>query len=673
MGCIFAFRRAKTLIIFRFFADERFKPSYLQESWMHLWLFFMMMVMLVLPSRARAMDLHVKDGRLSLPQAGLPDEIFNLKGDWRFYFNQVLADADSCPEGEGHTLDIMDYWNANELKRHPEWNGTSSFCLEIDNPSGQSLSFWWPERSAVDIYANGRLVFGRGLLKDGNSSENTHRQTGLVNLPYDPKIRILVHANNGFMRWRKILGDIYFGDSVSLSNDKERQLIFDVFIISTILATGFYQFALFLIHRGRLETFYLGVFCVALAVRFAGIGHSNVASIFAPEALGGNGLGMGHLGYFMAAACFYQYLGLTYPDLIHRRLMKALWIVSICFSLLVLAFGAKVYAITLLVFHVIGGAAMFSAVYTVICAIRQKREGSHILALGTLFLSVTAWADMIRSQGFGLGFDIFPIGQLVFATAASLLVSIRFSHAFRILSHLSHELSKIVPLHVIPLLRSGTELEHCMPIGEHEAVVLVFDVVGSTKVQDPDFRKSLDICMARFFEAINQGYHAERLEATGYRIKEMGDGMICTVGFPFQVPLGGQPDSVAYHLAERMCAIFHEEMSRLHTEQPIYCGIGLARGPVEGFFPRAGQKQYDLRGAPLTLATRYEAMRNPVYRQFGRQGSVIFIHDDVYQKLSAQEQGDFQRWDTSLPGQKIRDDDNATQAWFKFVKPSSQP
>jgi class 3 adenylate cyclase len=315
---------------------------------------------------------------------------------------------------------------------------------------------------------------------------------------------------------------------------------------------------------------------------------------------------------------------------------------------------------------------MLSAVYIVIRAIKQKREGARVLALGTLFLSVTAWADMLRSQGHGLGFDVFPVGQLVFATAASLLVSIRFSHAFRILSHLSNELSKIVPMHVIPLLRAGTELEQCMPTGEHEAVVLVFDVVGSTHVKHPGFRASLDLCMARFFEAINQDYCAERLEATGYRIKEMGDGMICTIGFPFQVPQGKKPDSVALQLAERMCAIFHDEMSRLATEPPILCGIGLARGAVEGFFPQAGQKQYDLRGAPLTLATRYEAMRNRVYQLYGQQGSVIFIHDDVFQKLSAQERSEFQRWDTSLPGRQIRDDDKARQAWFKFIPSRSQ-
>lgn len=637
-----------------------------------LFRFFMIMVMILgTPRLGWAADIIVEDGSLVLPQTGLPDEMMNLKGSWLFYPLRVMPLTDSCPDTGAEARDIMSYWNANVLREHPEWNGTSSFCLVIDNPSRQNLSFWWPERNAVDIYGNGRLIFGRGLLKEGQTEGSKSRQTGIVYLPDDPKIVVWIHADNQYMRWRKIHGDVYFGNTEAVAGAKERQMIFDLFIMSSILGTGFYQFALFFIHRGRRETFFLGLFCCALVIRYAGIGHSNIFSVFAPDVLGGRGFGLGHVGYFLAAACFYQFLGITYPDLVHRWLVKILWAASLGFSLIVMIVGAPVYAVTLLAFHGIGGSAMVSAVYFVTRAIRQKREGSIVLAIGTLFLSVTAWADMLRSQGFGLSFDIFPIGQLVFATAASMLVSIRFSYAFQVLSHLSHELSKIVPLHVIPLLRAGTELEKCMPVGEHEAVALVFDVVGSTRVAHPGFRMALETCMARFFEAINQGYSAERLEATGYRIKEMGDGMICSVGFPFRVPSGLSMDSVALQLAERMCAIFREEMSRLGTSEPIHCGIGLARGLVEGFFPQAGQKQYDLRGAPLTLATRYEAMRNPVYRQFGQQGSVIFIHDAVYQKLPAPQQREFQQWDPSLPGQQIRDDDKATRAWFKFVKPLS--
>ncbi|WP_176736701.1 7TM diverse intracellular signaling domain-containing protein [Oligoflexus tunisiensis] len=617
------------------------------------------------PFAATAQKLTAQDGRLTLPQEIFRDRIFDLNGSWRFYPNQILPIDAACTGGG--LLDLMDYWLAAQLQQHPEWNGTSTFCLEIDNPNVQTLSFWWPERSAVDVYANGRLVFGRGLFKKGDNADRNRRQTGTIHLPAERKITVLIHANNEFMRWRKIRGQLLLGDTIGISRGKEHKLFKDTGMVTALLVTGFYQFALFVIHRTRRETFFLGFFCFFLALRHASVGHSNVVSIMAPDLLGNASFAVGHVGYFMAASCFYQFLSISYPGLMHRWILKCLWVLSVTFSLICAVLGSPVYAFTLLSFHLFGCVAMLSALYGVGRALWQKREGSLVLAIGTVFLSLTASGDMLRSQGMGLGFDVFPIGQLVFVTAASLLVSIRFSYAFDVLSHLTQELSKIVPLHVIPLLRAGTRLEKCMPTIEQEAVVLVFDVVGSSKVKHPDFRKALDTCMGRFFDAINHDYDAERLEATGYRVKEMGDGMICTVGFPFRVPQGKAPDTVALRLAQRMCAIFHEEMARLDTPEPVYCGIGLARGRVEGFFPRSGQKQYDLRGAPLTLATRYEAMRNPVYRRFGKQGSVIFIHDAVYQNLAAADKMGFQRWDTSLPGQAIRDDEKASQAWFKFV------
>jgi len=77
-----------------------------------------------------------------------------------------------------------------------------------------------------------------------------------------------------------------------------------------------------------------------------------------------------------------------------------------------------------------------------------------------------------------------------------------------------------------------------------------------------------------------------------------------------------------------------------------------------------------LRGRPIVLATRYEAMRNQVYRLYGKQGSVIFIQDEVFASLDPEEQKAFSHWDCTQETQRIRDNHLATQAWFKFVEPA---
>lgn len=94
-------------------------------------------------------------------------------------------------------------------------------------------------------------------------------------------------------------------------------------------------------------------------------------------------------------------------------------------------------------------------------------------------------------------------------------------------------------------LKAGERLESTMPVGEAEAVVLVF----------------------------------------------------CSIDCPFPVPGQQSMEQTAFALAERFCSIFAAETKRLHLRTPIYCGIGLAKGKVEGIFQRSGQKQYHLRGA----------------------------------------------------------------------------
>ena len=64
-----------------------------------LFRFFMIMVMILgTPRPGWAADIIAKDGSLVLPRTGLPDEMMNLKGSWRFYPLRVMPLTDSCPD-----------------------------------------------------------------------------------------------------------------------------------------------------------------------------------------------------------------------------------------------------------------------------------------------------------------------------------------------------------------------------------------------------------------------------------------------------------------------------------------------------------------------------------------------------------------------------------------------
>ena len=107
-------------------------------------------------------------------------------------------------------------------------------------------------------------------------------------------------------------------------------------------------------------------------------------------------------------------------------------------------------------------------------------------------------------------------------------------------------------------------------------------------------------------------------------IKEMGDGFLCSVGFPFK-HLGSDIDTSAIEFAERIVASFTNQIIKLGTREPIYCSTGVARGRVKAYFSKSGSIRHDLWGDGIVKATRYEALRKDIFEILNIVPSNIII------------------------------------------------
>lgn len=232
------------------------------------------------------------------------------------------------------------------------------------------------------------------------------------------------------------------------------------------------------------------------------------------------------------------------------------------------------------------------------------------------------------------------------------------------------ELAKIVPPHVVRHIEGGHTLESSMPTGWASACVISFDIIGSSKVKHPLFARAVEELAIACYQIMLENYDEKALVANAYRIKDTGDGFLCSVGFPYRTPGTRSAAELAIEVSQRFAEKFRLIMSELSYHEPLRCAIGISQGLVEGFFPVSGVKQYDLRGRPLMLATRYEALRNALVKENGvdfRQTSFLIIQEAVYQNLPRHLQQDFNEWDTTRPGYSIRDDDQAKVAYYQLI------
>ncbi len=231
--------------------------------------------------------------------------------------------------------------------------------------------------------------------------------------------------------------------------------------------------------------------------------------------------------------------------------------------------------------------------------------------------------------------------------------------------HAYGELKKIVYPHQVKRIWDGESLDKTMPVGVKDAYCLVFDVIGSSKLPVQDPREFLSRIFRDCSALMMERYNGESLVANAYRVKEMGDGFLCTVGFPFGCP---QPNAAEHSLklAFAFMQIFHEHAAQVHTSVPMHCAVGIALGPVEAYYPESGAQVYDLFGRGIILATRYESMRDLLFPHLKVRESIVVLQKAVYDRLDAEQQRLFTRFELDGRQLYVRDDEEAPCLYYRL-------
>jgi len=231
--------------------------------------------------------------------------------------------------------------------------------------------------------------------------------------------------------------------------------------------------------------------------------------------------------------------------------------------------------------------------------------------------------------------------------------------------HALSQLQKVVYPHQMEQIKAGTELEETMPTGPGHACVLSFDIINSSKIRHINSKAFFRNVFTRCNAIMSEGYDGQNLKANAYRIKEMGDGFLCSVGYPFS-SLSSNPANASVEIAMRFVQVLTEEAESLHSPTPIACGIGVALDSLSGFYPETGTKEYDIYGQALILAKRYEAMRKTIFdADMGR--SVLIIQELVFMSLDPAHRQGFVLLDLKERGLSVRDDPAAVVLYYKFL------
>lgn len=229
-------------------------------------------------------------------------------------------------------------------------------------------------------------------------------------------------------------------------------------------------------------------------------------------------------------------------------------------------------------------------------------------------------------------------------------------------AHAYREMSKLLYRHQIYEIENGNHIESTMPTDTKDCCVISFDIQNSSWIGHSQHHVFFDEVIRKCHALMLENYDENTLIGNAHMIKEMGDGFLCSVGFPLL--WNGNIHQKSYQLALEFIHIFMREAESYFKDRYVYCAAGIAFGDVTGMFPRVGIKNYEIYGDAIVKAKRYESFRKVILENI-EQDNILVLQDRVYQNLTTFQKSKLICY--SVDKNKVRDDPEVEGVYYKRI------
>ncbi|MBN2443582.1 MAG: response regulator [Spirochaetales bacterium] len=371
-----------------------------------------------------------------------------LNGEWEFYWGKFLSFDDfqeDISTDKKNYLVVPGFWKDDRILNQPlRHEGFCTYRLHVDLTDGlhqfgiRIKSVY----SSYRLYVNDRLLLENG--KVGETKEESVQRLVPRTIFFDVygPIDIILHISNFTMEQGGVVNPILFGSQVSILNDREINLGYELFLIGGILIIGLYHLIFFLGKKGEESSLFFGIFSIAIALRIFLHSEQFINVIF-PDFHWQLLIGIQILTYYIAVPCFIQYLYNVYPQETWKYFPRIYFIIHGC-AVLTLFFPYKISNAVLTIILILTLIASLYTFFVIIKAFIRKRSGSIVFFIGFLIFFLTIINDLLYAQEIILTTYLAPFGLFIFIFFQAIILSTRFSSTFSKIKKLSENLNNLL-------------------------------------------------------------------------------------------------------------------------------------------------------------------------------------------------------------------------------------
>ncbi len=374
-------------------------------------------------------------GIIDLRQTDLSQQIIPLKGEWAFYWKQLLTPKDT-PVYNSNFVHFPQLWEKTYINgRALNSEGYASYSLTVLLPKhNKSLAL-----SVPDTYSSYRL-FLNGVEFCNNGSPDTTEKTTVskwiektvqINNS-DDTLQLLLQVANFWHSKGGPYKDIIIGDKENLFLEKEKDSAFDLLLTGAMLMGGLFFFGLFLFGKHDKAMLYFALFSIVYSYRIAG-SRSYVLHTIYPDFPWNIAIHLEYITLFISVAFFILYTKHLYPEDINKKIIQSCVGVCLALSGIVIVFPPFIFTQTINPFLILMFAITFYFFYIYWKAYQKKRlaAGYAIISTAVVFIVIIT----INLQYFQIVAPqkaILFAGYIGFFFLQSLILSFRFASALKL-------------------------------------------------------------------------------------------------------------------------------------------------------------------------------------------------------------------------------------------------
>ncbi|MCP4133362.1 MAG: response regulator, partial [bacterium] len=294
--------------------------------------------------------------------------------------------------------------------------------------------------TAFKCYLNGKELAKAGITgKSAEEMKPAFVPKRAVFITGEEKLEVLVHVSNFHYRKGGMWENISFGTEEDISDLREKNIFFDLFLFGSIFIMCLYHIGLFVLRNRDRASLYFGVFCLFVSLRTISIGERVFVKFF--PLLDWHLLVRLEYLTLSVPLCFFPlFIHSIFPGEFLKVFIRMILVFSGVMTALILLAPIKIMTYTAQPFQ---AAVAFTCIYAfimLIAAIKRKREGAGILLAGFLIFCIGMFNDILHNNYIIQTTDVTPYGLFLFIFFQAYLLSVRFSKAFFAVERLSIDL-----------------------------------------------------------------------------------------------------------------------------------------------------------------------------------------------------------------------------------------